>query len=254
MNLSVVVITKNEQANLRRCLASVLFADEIVIVDDNSTDGTRAIAADFGAKIISPEWIGFGPAKRAGVAAASGDWILSLDADEEVTSELADEIKQIVTMDANFFGYEMPRRTQFLGRWIYHCGWYPDQVLRLFRRGRGNFTEARVHETVELSGPAGRLKGEILHYSYPDLESYFEKFNRYTTIAAEQGVAEGRRPGGYDIIVRPLAAFIKHYFTKRGFLDGVEGFLISVLSSVHVMVKYAKMRHLARRGDKNGTA
>lgn len=245
--LSVVIITLDEEANLPRCLESVKWADEIVLVDSESTDRTLEIAGEYGAVIHRPPWRGFGPAKRAGVAKATGEWILSIDADEEVSLELAREIKEALGNSGDIAGYYIPRRTQFLGRWIYHCGWYPDPVLRLFRKADGDFDEEPVHEKVVLRGKTSRLNHDLLHYSYPTLDSYFEKFNRYTGMAAEQAYREGRKAGVWTILVRPLACFVKHYFLKRGFLDGLEGLIISVLSSCYVLTKYAKLRDLARR-------
>lgn len=242
--LSVVIIALNEEANLPRCLESVRWADEVVLIDSGSTDRTREIAAGYGAEVIALEWQGFGTAKREGVNRATGPWILSVDADEEVTPELKAEIEAVIADGDGRVGYFIPRRTQFLGRWIYHCGWYPDPVLRLFRKDRGDFDEAVVHERVDVTGEVGRLQCDLLHYSYPTLECYFEKFNRYTTMAAQAAYERGRRAGAFDILVRPTANFIKQYFLKAGFLDGFEGLLISALSSCHVMTKYAKLRHL----------
>lgn len=246
--LSVVVIAKDEEHNLGRCLGSVGWADEIVVIDNCSTDRTAKIAAEFGARTFSTEWRGFGPAKQDGVRHATGDWILSLDADEEVSESLAAEIRKVVAKETKYVGFNIPRRTRFLGRWIYHCGWYPDPVLRLFRKDQGTFNDAVVHERVVLEGSTGNLSGELLHYSYPSLEVYLQKFNRYTTLAAGEGHRQGRVASWFDIAIRPISAFIKHYFLKRGFLDGTEGFLISALSSVYVLVKYAKLRHLGRNG------
>ena len=244
--LSVVIITRNEEVNLPRCLESVKWADEIVIVDSASTDRTLEIAREYGARIFSPEWRGFGPAKQEGVERAEGEWILSVDADEVVVPELAHEIREATENSADIAGYYVPRRTQFLGRWIYHCGWYPDPVLRLFRKANGSFNDSVVHEKVELNGKVARLQHDLLHYSYRSLDSYFDKFNRYTTLAAVEAHRRGRCSGVNRIVFKPLACFIKHYVLKRGFLDGLEGLIISVLSSCYVMVKYAKLRELAR--------
>ncbi len=251
--LSVVIITLNEEANLPRCLESVKWADEIVLVDSGSADNTLEIARGYGAVIHSLEWRGFGPAKREGVAKASGEWVLSIDADEEVSPELAAEIRGAMGSNDNVSGYFIPRRTQFLGRWIYHCGWYPDPVLRLFRKADGDFDDEPVHEQVVLRGGSGRLNHDLWHYSYPTLDSYFDKFNRYTSLASERAFKQGRTAGAWDILARPLACFVKHYFLKRGFLDGLEGLIISVLSSCYVFTKYAKLRDLARRGVAGNT-
>lgn len=247
--LSVIMITRNEEANLERALRSVSWADEIVIADSGSTDRTKEFATRMGAKVFEVEWKGFGPAKQAAAERATGDWLLSLDADEEISPDLASEIKQVIDSSNPFPGYAIPRRTQFLGRWILHCGWYPDHVLRLFRKTAGRFDSALVHERVLLQGDEGRLKGEILHYSYPNLELYLEKLNRYTTLGAEEAWSEGKRASWFDIVGRPPVAFIKYYVSKRGFLDGLEGFVLCGLSAMSVMVKYAKLWHLGRGKD-----
>lgn len=244
--LSVVIITKNEEANLPRCLESVKWADEIIVVDSNSVDRSRDIAASYGARVHNIEWQGFGHAKQTGVSQVRSDWVLSIDADEEVTADLQKEILDVIGSNGSTVGYEMPRRTRFLGRWIYHCGWYPDPVLRLFRREHGQFDMALVHERLIVDGPTGRLQNELLHYSYPTLEKYFEKFNRYTTLGAREAFERGEKVGWAKLVIKPFAAFIKHFLIRRGFLDGVEGLVISVLSSCSVLVKYAKLRELNR--------
>lgn len=245
--LSAVIITYNEEQNLARCLESVKFADEIVVVDSHSTDRTCDIAQHYGAKVIFVEWQGFGAAKQAGVDASSGEWILSIDADEEVSDPLKEEIQRVIERHGRHVGYEMPRKTNFLGRWINYSNWYPDHVLRLFRRENGRFNDAVVHEKVVVNGPVGRLKNDLLHYSYPSLDVYFEKFNRYTTVGAVEAYKAGKRAGWPSVAIKPVAAFVKHYVTKQGFRDGLEGFLISVLSSAAVMVKYAKLRDIERK-------
>jgi len=231
MRLSVVIITRNEEANLGRCIESVKFADEIIVVDSHSEDRTVEIAGQLGAKVFTVDWTGYGPAKQYAAIQASGDWILSIDADEALSPNLADEIRGIVESSPPINGYDMPRLTNFLGRWIHHCGWYPDRVLRLFRRGRGRFTNATVHEALIVDGPIGHCLGNLHHFSYPTLELYFEKFNRYTTMGAEQAFGRGERTSLFDLTFRPAAAFVKHYISKAGFLDGVEGLIISILSS-----------------------
>ena len=246
--LSVIVITRNEEMNLPRCLLSVEFADEIVVVDSGSSDRTVEIAREHGARVFSKAWEGYGKSKQHGLDRARGDWILSIDADEVVQPELAMEIRTAIAGRSQYAGYFIPRKTEFLGRWIMHSGWYPDPVLRLFRRDSGRFSEDAVHESVVLQGSAGRLDHDLLHYSYPSLENYFDKFNRYTSIAAREAYERGRRAGVYDLVVRPAAKFIKQYVIKRGFLDGIEGLILAVLSSCYVMVKYAKLWHLARTG------
>ena len=245
--LSVVIITKNEEKNILRCLESVKWADQIVLVDSQSTDRTVEIANEYGAKIISPEWQGYGPAKKAGVDSADHDWVLSLDADEVLSESLIEEIKDLLSKDNLADGYYIPRKTNFIGKWINHCGWYPDYVLRLFDRRQGNFNLAVVHEAVIIEGRTEKLKHDMLHYSYPDLEEYFNKFNRYTTIGAEQLHRQGKKAGFFHVAIKPPIAFIKHFIIKAGFLDGLEGFLVSFLSATAVMVKYGKLYRLNKK-------
>jgi hypothetical protein len=191
-------------------------------------------------------WQGFGTAKRLAVATARGPWILSVDADEVVTEELAEEIRGVTDKALDCVGFEFPRRTNFLGRWIRHCGWYPDYQLRLFKKEAGNFTDAVVHERVVLEGRVGRLRGDLLHYSDPNLEHYLEKFNRYTTLGAQTAYRQGKRARLSDLVLRPPVSLFAHYVSRQGFRDGLEGFILSVLSALAVFVKYAKLRHLAR--------
>lgn len=254
MKLSVVIITKNEEHNIRRCLESVKWADEIILIDSKSTDKTVEIAVEYGAKIFTIEWKGYGPAKQEGVNNASGEWILSIDADEEVTPELAVEIKKCLAADEGFDGYLINRHTNFMGKWINHCGWYPNYLLRLFRQGTGNFNDAVIHEKVEISGKTRELKSELLHYSYSNLEDYLERLNQYSTIGAEVALKSGKKAGNFDIVFRPIISFIDHFLTHQGFQDGIEGFIISAMSSMAVMAKYVKLRHLQKkviRSEKN---
>jgi glycosyltransferase involved in cell wall biosynthesis len=242
LSLSVVIITRNEQANLPRCLASVSWADEIIVIDSGSTDDTREIAWEAGATVHEIEFRGYGPTKAFGVSKATSSWVLSLDADEEVSPELADEIRDLLAAGTNHRGFDMPRLTRFLGRWIKHCGWYPDRVLRLFERNHGGIDDAQVHEAVVVEGTVGHFENDLLHHSYPTIEHYFAKSNRYTTLGAEVAFREGRRAGLSHIVLRPLTSFLSHYFVRQGFRDGLEGFLISVFSAIAVMTKYAKLR------------
>lgn len=239
--LSAVIIAKNEEANIRRCLESVKFADEIIVVDSNSTDRTAAIATEFGAKVFTRPWQGFGPAKQEGVNQARGLWILSIDADEIVPQELASEIKHKINSSNGCSAYYLNRKTMFLGRWILHCGWYPDHVLRLFQKSAGNFDNAIIHEKVETKGRTGHLNANLLHYSHPDLESYLSKFNRYTTLGAEEAYRQGKRAGWWNLFIRPPVSFLKHYIVNQGFRDGLEGLILSGLSAMAVLVKYAKL-------------
>ncbi len=249
--ISVVIITKNEEKNIAQCLESVKWVDEIIVIDSESEDKTVEIAERYGAKVFSPEWRGYGPAKQEGVKQTSHDWVFSIDADEVLTTQLTDEIQTLLSQDDMCDGYLMPRKTNFMGRWINHSNWYPDHVLRLFNKTKGGFNSNLVHEAIEIEGKKAYLKNDLLHYSYPTLDEYFRKSNIYTRMGAEDLLAQGKKSGFFGICIKPIAAFIKHYFLKKGFLDGMEGFLISFLSAVAVMVKYAKLRELLKKKDKS---
>ncbi|PKK84916.1 MAG: hypothetical protein CVT49_01815 [candidate division Zixibacteria bacterium HGW-Zixibacteria-1] len=244
--ISAVIITKNEEANIERCLKSVDWVDEIIVVDTDSTDKTRRIATEAGARVFQVEWQGFGHAKGFGVEKASHDWILSIDADEEIGERLASEIKGVIASDRAENGFEIPRRTSFLGRWIKYSRWYPDYVLRLFKKNSGRFNDSLVHEKVMIEGSIGRLANPILHYSYPDIDTYFIKFEKYTSLAAQELYNKGKRFHLAALIFKPIASFFRHYVTGLGFLDGVEGFLIAVLSAFGVVTRYVKLRSLEK--------
>jgi glycosyltransferase involved in cell wall biosynthesis len=250
MKLSAILITKNEEANIERCLRSVAWVDEIIVVDSESSDNTVDIARTFKAKVFNPEWKGFGHAKQYALDQAAGDWILSIDADEEVSFTLKNEVLQLLEKDPPCEGYEIPRKTQFLGRWILHSGWYPDYVLRLFKRERGHFTPALVHEKVEVDGPIGRLHNPLMHYSYPTIEDYTRKLDHYSTLGAEEMFREGRKWSPYYLAFKPFISFWRKLVFQRGWKDGWEGFLIAYLTSTGTLLKYAKLRFLRLEAEK----
>lgn len=250
--LSVAIITKNEEANIRRTLESVKWADEIVVVDSGSTDRTCDIAREFGAKVFIEEWKGFAKQKNSAIDTCSSDWILSLDADEEVSQELAHEIRIVLdgyaaSPASSYDGYWISRRNMFLGRWIKHGGFYPDTKARLFKRGKGRVEDRPVHEVISLSGQAEELPGDIIHHAYPTLSGYIEHMNRYSDLGAEMAVEKGKRGFSFlNIVLRPIATFIYNYFFRLGFLDGREGLLLHLYHSVYVSWKYAKVWELTR--------
>lgn len=248
--ISAVVITRNEESNITRCLSSVKWTTEQVVVDSGSTDRTVELALALGARVKTMPWQGFGPAKQAAVDLAEGPWILSIDADEEVTPALAQEIRQVIRRSNPPAGYAIPRCTYFLNRWIRHGAWYPDRVVRLFQKEKGRFTSAPVHEVVELTGRTARLHNDLLHYCYPDLNTYLEKSHFYTGLGAEELVRKGRRVTAYDLTLRPTVSWIRDYVFRLGFLDGLEGFLIAGLSANAVLTKYAKARQLWKAHDR----
>ena len=238
--LAVIVITLNEERHIGECLASVEWADEIVVVDSFSKDRTVEIARQYTDKVISMGFKGYSENKNIALENTTCDWILWLDADERVTPELGSEIRALLAGHPEHYGYEMGRRAYFLGKWIKHCGWYPGYVMRLFRRDSGVFNDQLVHEGVDLQGSKGRLQHDLLHFTDESLEHYFLKFNRYTTLAAQEQAERGKRSGIFKILFRPLHTFFKMYILKLGFMDGVQGFILCALSAGYVAVKYAK--------------
>ena len=247
MSLSVVIITLNEEANLARTLASVAWADEIIVLDSGSTDRTREVAESFHARFFVEPWKGFAAQKNSALEQATCDWVLSLDADEEVEPALAEEIQAVLAANASVGGYWVPRKNFFLGRWIKHGGFYPDPKLRLFRRGAGNFEDRLVHEDLKLAGATASLKNNLLHHAYPTLASYLEHMNRYSSLGAEMVAAT--RPQGFsliDIVLRPKFTFLYNYVLRGGFLDGREGLLLHAYHATYVSWKYAKAWEISR--------
>jgi glycosyltransferase involved in cell wall biosynthesis len=245
--LSVAIIAKNEAARIGDCLASVAWADDIVVVDSGSTDATCDIARRYTQKVHSLPWRGFGAQKQAAVDLAAHDWVLSVDCDERITPELAAEIRQLLAAEAPLDAYSIPRRTFLGSREIRHCGWYPDRTVRLFDRRRARFSDSLVHEQVLASGPVGKCREHMLHYSFTGLEHLLEKMNRYTDLSARQMYEEGRRCSVFDLAARPLAAFVKTYVLRAGILDGVDGLTIAATSTLSTFAKYAKLRELERK-------
>jgi len=241
--LTVTVITLNEAANIEDCLASVAWADEIVVVDSGSTDGTPDLARAKGARVIVRGWPGYSAQKNFAAGEGTHDWILSVDADERITPELAAEIQATLVRDPAEAGFRIPRVTWHLGKWIRTTDWYPDYQLRLYNRTRGTWPQRRVHESVSATnGPVGQLRGELQHFAYRDVSHHFQTMDRYTTLAAEDMQAQGRQAGLFDLTVHPWAAFMRNYFLRRGFMDGTAGFIISVMNAYYVFLKFAKLR------------
>ncbi len=241
MKLSIVIITQDEEAAIGATLASVSWAEERIVLDSGSTDRTVQIARSLGAKVFSEEWKGYGAQKNSAIEKASGDWVLSLDADEAVEPALAEEIKAILRDGSKLNAYWIPRKNFFLGRWMRHGGFYPDRKLRLFRRGTGHFQERFVHETLQVEGTTGTLKNALIHSAYPTLEKYLHTMNRYSSLGAEIAVTEGH--GGFSIInimLRPNLTFLYNYIFRLGFLDGREGLLLHLYHAYYVSWKYAK--------------
>lgn len=244
--LSAVIIAKDEAATIGECIASVAFADEILVVDSGSSDDTVEIAAGKGAKVIYQPWLGYGPQKRFAVRHAAHDWVLCIDADERVTPELKTAIEAALRMP-EFHAYEFPRRNRFLGRWLRHGEGYPDLSLRLFDRHFGQWSDDAVHEKVLCEGPVGRLNGDLLHESAEVLSGYLEKQNRYTLIQAETLWHEGESAQPWKIVVSPAVRFVKFYFVRLGFLDGWAGLVHIAIGCFNSFMKNAKLLELQRR-------
>jgi len=246
--LSVVMICYNEEAMVGKSLASVQWADEIVVLDSCSTDRTVEIARQFSGCVVQSSWQGFGRQKNLALARATSPWVLSLDADEVVSPALAQEIRSLLSREPACAGYRIPRMTWYLGRFLRHV-WFPDSKLRLFRREQGHWGEEEVHESLHLDGPAGSLQQPLLHYSFPSIRDHIETLQRYTSLGAEDLRRAGRSFSWLRLLGSPPAMFFKQYVWKRGFLDGLPGFIACALSGVHEFVKYAKLYELCRAGE-----
>jgi glycosyltransferase involved in cell wall biosynthesis len=244
--LSVVIITYNEEQRLRACLESVAWVDEVVVVDAESQDKTVQVAREFTDHVLVRPWPGFAPQKNFALEHATGDWILSLDADEQVSPELREEIAAVLARAQAEDGYAVPRRNVFLGQWVRHGGLYPDWQVRLFRRGRGRFLQRDVHESVQVDGPVGRLGGHLVHRSYSGVADFFERANRYSSLAAEGLVREGARARARELLLRPLGRFLAMYVLRGGFLDGRKGLLLAALYAYYVFMRTAKVWEATR--------
>lgn len=254
--VSVVIITLNAAAQLAECLESVRFADEIVVVDSGSTDGTVALAESYGARVIQQAWLGFGPQKQFAITAARHDWVLCLDADERVTPALQATITSTLTAAASAppdfpCAYRFARCNRFLGRYLRHGEGYPDWSLRFFHRQHARWSEDAVHEKVELIGNArmATLAGDLLHDSAESIESYLTKQNRYTSLAARMALAAGKRSSTGKVILSPVIRFIKFYLVRQGFRDGLPGLIHIAIGCFNSFVKYAKMREQQQRSS-----
>jgi glycosyltransferase involved in cell wall biosynthesis len=239
--LSVVIVTRNEEERIRACLESVAWADELIVVDAESEDKTASIARELTDHVIVRPWPGYAAQKNYGLELARATWILSLDADEIVSPALRAEIERAIEHDGSADGYSVPRRNIFWGRWVRHGGLYPDRQVRLIRRGRGRFTERRVHESVQVDGEVRPLAGHLEHRSYRDVSDFLVRADRYAALAAEDLIARGCRVHAWDFVLRPLGRFVGMYVLEGGFLDGARGFLLAALYAYYVLIRCAKV-------------
>lgn len=242
MKISATIITLNEEASLPQALASLSFCDEIVVVDSGSTDRTCDIARDSGATVLRRDWTGYADQKNFAASAASNNWILALDADEEVTPTLRTSIEKLNEVDALSDGYRFPRLARYLGRWIRHSGWYPDAKVRLYDRRKGTWRGDYVHESVSVDGSVGLLSGDLLHYTCDSLTDHEQRVDRYTDLAAQELIDSGRRVDWTQLLLSPGWAFVRSYVLQQGFRDGPEGLLIARMAAKYVYSKYSKAR------------
>ncbi len=246
--LSVVIICLNEAHDIGRCVASVQgLATEVVVLDGGSTDATQQIARDLGARVeVAADWPGFGPQKNRALALATGDWVLSLDADEWVEPALAQEIRQALAQPGPQVAFEIPRLSRFCGAVIRHSGWYPDPVLRLFKRGAARFSDDLVHERVLPQGPVGRLTHDLQHDSFKDLSEVLRKMNQYASSSAQQKFAQGQRSSLPAAMLHGMWAFVRSYVLRRGFLDGRAGLLLAITNAHGTFYRHAMLWLLGR--------
>ena len=236
--ISVAIITKNEAGNIEDCLRSVAWAQEIVVVDQFSTDGTADLAKGFGARVYQEDWKGFARQKNSAVDKTTGDWILSLDADERIPFPLREEMEETVRHKDACQGYFIARKNFFAGQWIRHGGWYPDYCLRLFKKGSGRFEERAVHEKILIHGPTGHLKNPLEHYTYRSVADYLIRMERYSRLAALE-IAESKRPGLWSALtLRPAFTFLNMYLLRSGFLDGKKGLFLAASYAYYTFLKY----------------
>ncbi len=252
IKLSLVIIALNEEKNIAKCLeAASSVADEIIIIDSLSTDRTAETSESFGAKVIQHPFENFVKQKNIAIDAASNDWILSLDADEILSTELCLSIKTIKENPA-FDGYFMNRLTNYCGKWVYHCGWYPDAKLRLFNRQKARWTGHLIHEKIEMSveSQTGKLKGDLLHYSYYSISDHIKQADKFSAISAQELFEKGRKATAFKLVMGPVFKFLRDYVLKMGFLDGFYGYVICRISAHAAFLKYAHLKNLQKTSSK----
>ncbi|MFH1304569.1 MAG: glycosyltransferase family 2 protein [Planctomycetota bacterium] len=246
MSLSVIIIVKNEESSIRECLASVVWADEIIVLDSGSTDQTVAICREYTDKVYEMDWPGFGPQKNRALQYATKDWVLSIDADERISYDLQTEIKRCIQVPGRYDAHTMPRRSNYCGRYMKHSGWWPDRVVRLFRRGKAKFSDDLVHERVLVEGKIGKLKEPIIHESLLTLEQILNTMNSYSSAGAKMMAEEKQKAGLTTAIFHGLWTFIRTYFFRAGFLDGREGFMLAVSNAEGTYYRYLKLMVINR--------
>jgi glycosyltransferase involved in cell wall biosynthesis len=245
--VTATIITLNESANIAAALESVSWADEIIVVDAESTDDTVAIARRFTDRVIVRAWPGYIDQKNHAASMATHDWVLSLDADERVTPALAGEIRALLAADPADAGYRVPRISHYLGRWIRSTDWYPDYQLRLYDRRRARWTGRYVHESVQADGAVGRLRADLQHYPYRDVSHHLRTIDRYSSLAARQMHEDGRHAGAWQMVLHADAAFLRNYVVRGGFRDGAAGLIVSMLNAYYVLLKFVKLWEIEQK-------
>ena len=242
-SLTVVIVAKNEEGNIAQCIASASFADEVLVLDSRSHDATVHLAREAGARVIETDWPGYGPQVARGFNLATGEWVLSLDADERIGPALRDEV-QAAIRSGTHDGWRIPRVSEFCGRFIEHGGWRPDHTLRLGRRARAGFTEHFLHAHMTVDGSLGELKNPLIHFSYPNLHDVLEKLDRYSTGHARDMHARGKTGGVWKGVLHGMFAFVRTYFVRLGLLDGRHGLMLAIYNAEYTYYKYVKLMFL----------
>jgi glycosyltransferase involved in cell wall biosynthesis len=246
VKITATLITLNEEENLPRALSSLGCCDDIVVVDSGSDDRTVEIAREYGARVIERQFSGYADQKNFASGLAQHDWILSLDADEALSDKLEAEVRELKRSGPRADAYQAPRLAEYLGKWIRYSGWYPDPKVRLYNRKKARWVGEYVHEAVEVDGRLGILKGDLLHFTCRSFSEHLATIDRYTTLAAKEIIAGGKRVGVGHLVVSPLWTFLRTYIIKRGFLDGMEGWIIAQMAAFYVFSKYLKARMMSR--------
>ena len=246
--VSVVIVTKNEEKNIREAIESIKKASEIVIVDAFSTDKTLDICRQYTDKIYQSQWVGYAKQKQKAVELTECPWVFILDSDERFTDSLSREIEEVVKKNNIYSGYYVPRKNFFLGKWIRHGGWWPDYTLRLFLKDKAKIEDRKVHEKVVVKGKIGYLKNHLEHYTYRSISDFIKKMNIYSTLSAEELIEKGANPGKITLVVNPLFTFFKMFFLRVGFMDGIHGLILATLYSHYTFLKYSKVWEKNKKG------
>lgn len=245
MKISATIIARDEERNIARAIESLRCCDEVLVIDSGSSDATVEIATKLGARVVETNWRGYAAQKNYAAELAEHEWILSMDADEALSEALEGDIWLLKKNGPQYDAYTMPRLAQYLGRWILHSGWYPDRKIRLYRKDKARWVGDYVHESVTVSGSLGHLDSNLLHYTCQSLSEHMKTMDRYTTLAAEELVANGRKVTWRNLVVDPVWMWFRTYFIQRGFLDGIEGMAIAHMSALYTFLKYAKVRFMS---------